>query len=146
MNFRKRKSQKQAYKKNSVCLFIWFLNVLVNYKVVTRTGPKTDRLTILRAATHETELGDHDFCLSQSHYTDTDPTSITHGNKREWKKNPTKFIILGKCQISIFLPSYLSVYASFLSTILFFLINLCFHSTFSSIQPFIRFFFILMSV
>ena len=21
------------------------------------------------------ELGDHDFCLSQSHYTDTDPTS-----------------------------------------------------------------------
>ena len=38
-------------------------------------GPKTERLTILRAATHETELGDHDFCLSRSHYTDTDPTS-----------------------------------------------------------------------
>ena len=36
-------------------------------------GPKTERLTILRAATHETELGD--FCLSRSHYTDTDPTS-----------------------------------------------------------------------
>ena len=32
-------------------------------------------MTILRAATHETELGDHDFYLSQSHYTDTDPTS-----------------------------------------------------------------------
>ena len=29
-------------------------------------GPKTERLTILRAATHETQLGDHDFCLSQS--------------------------------------------------------------------------------
>ena len=28
-----------------------------------------------RAATHETELGEHDFCLSRSHYTDTDPTS-----------------------------------------------------------------------
>ena len=28
-----------------------------------RTGPKTERLTILRAATHEIELGDHD--LSQ---------------------------------------------------------------------------------
>ena len=35
----------------------------------------TEGLTILRAATHETELGDHDFCLSRSHYTDTDPTS-----------------------------------------------------------------------
>ena len=33
-----------------------------------RTGPKTERLTISRAATHETELGDHDFCLSRSHY------------------------------------------------------------------------------
>ena len=38
-------------------------------------GPKTERLTILRAATLETELGDHDFCLSRLHYTDTDPTS-----------------------------------------------------------------------
>ena len=53
-------------------LFVWSLNVLVNYKVISRTGPKTERLTILRAATHETELGDHDFCLSRSHYTDTD--------------------------------------------------------------------------
>ena len=40
-----------------------------------QTGPKTERLTILHAATHEIELGDHDFCLSRSHYTDTDPTS-----------------------------------------------------------------------
>ena len=53
-----------------VCLFVWFLNDLVNYKVISRTGPETERLTILRAATHETALGDHDFCLSRSHYTD----------------------------------------------------------------------------
>ena len=33
------------------------------------------RLTILRAATHEAELVDHNFCLNRSHYTDTDPTS-----------------------------------------------------------------------
>ena len=33
------------------------------------------RLTILRPATHVTKRGDHDFCLSRSHYTDTDPTS-----------------------------------------------------------------------
>ena len=33
------------------------------------------RLTIVSAATHETEWGDHDFCLRRSHYTDTDPTS-----------------------------------------------------------------------
>ena len=39
------------------------------------TGPKTEHLTILRAATHETELGNHDFCRSWSHYTDTDPNS-----------------------------------------------------------------------
>ena len=37
--------------------------------------PKNERLTILRAATHETDLGDHDFYLSRSHFTDTDPTS-----------------------------------------------------------------------
>ena len=36
-------------------------------------GPQ-DRASILHTATHETELGDHDFCLSRSHYTDTDPT------------------------------------------------------------------------
>ena len=45
---------------------------------ISRTGPMTERLTILRAATHETELGGHDLCLSRSHqndYTDTDPTS-----------------------------------------------------------------------
>ena len=40
---------------------------------MSRTGPKTDRLTILRAVTHEKVLGDHDFCLNRSHYTDTDP-------------------------------------------------------------------------
>ena len=39
----------------------WFLNILVNYLAISRTGPKTERLTILRAATHKTELGDHDW-------------------------------------------------------------------------------------
>ena len=38
-------------------------------------GPKTERLTVLRVATHDTELGNHDFCLGRPHYTDTDPTS-----------------------------------------------------------------------
>ena len=56
-------------------MFGWFLNILVNNKVISRTGPKTESLTILRAAKHETKLGDHDFCLSRSHYNDTDPTS-----------------------------------------------------------------------
>ena len=58
-----------------VDFFVWFLNVLINYWAISWTGPKTERRTILRVATHETELGDHDFCLSRSHYTDTDPTS-----------------------------------------------------------------------
>ena len=53
----------------------WFLKVLVNNLAISHMGPKTESLTILHAATHETELGDHEFCLSRSHYTDTDPTS-----------------------------------------------------------------------
>ena len=56
-----------------VCLF-GFLTSSSTTRLL-RTGPKTERLTILRAATHETELGDHDFCLSRSHHTDTDSTS-----------------------------------------------------------------------
>ena len=66
-----------------ICLFGWFLNVLVNYKDISRTCPKTERLTILRAAIHETELGDHVFCLSRSHYTDTDPTSRSGRPQRD---------------------------------------------------------------
>ena len=41
----------------------------------------TERLTIIRAATHETELGDHNFCLSRSHYTDTNLTSRIQGKE-----------------------------------------------------------------
>ena len=54
------------------CLFVWFLHILVDYFFILRTGPKTERLTGLGAAIHETELGVPDFCLSRSHYTDTD--------------------------------------------------------------------------
>ena len=67
----------------------WLLNVLVNYQAISRTGPKTERLTILRAATHETELADHDFCLSRSHYTDTDPTSRERTATAESNPGPT---------------------------------------------------------
>ena len=38
-------------------------------------GSQDWRLAILRAATHEAERGDYDFCLSWSHYTDNDPTT-----------------------------------------------------------------------
>ena len=53
---------------------------LVSFRPRLQLGCSADgsqdwRMTILRAATHETERGDHDFCLSRSHYTDTDPTS-----------------------------------------------------------------------
>ena len=56
-----------------VCLF-GFLTSSSTTRLYRRRAPRQERLTILRAATHETELGDHDFCLSRSHYTDTDPT------------------------------------------------------------------------
>ena len=57
-----------------VCLF-GFLTSSSTTRLYCGRAPRQERLTILRAATHETELGDHDFCLSRSHYTDTDPTS-----------------------------------------------------------------------
>ena len=56
-----------------VCLF-GFLTSSSTTRLYRGRAPRQERLTILRAATHETELGDHNFCLSRSHYTDTDPT------------------------------------------------------------------------
>ena len=46
------------------------------------------RMTILRAATQETEQGDHDFCFSRSYYTDNNPTS------REWAKKGEELLKL----------------------------------------------------
>ena len=60
-----------------VC-FVWLVGFLTSSsttRLYCGRAPRQERLTILRAATHETELGDHDFCLNRSHYTDTDPTS-----------------------------------------------------------------------
>ena len=56
-----------------VCL-VGFLTSSSTTRLYRGRAPRQERLTILRAATHETELGDHDFCLSRSHNTDTDPT------------------------------------------------------------------------
>ena len=56
-----------------VCL-VGFLTSSSTTRLYRGRAPRQERLTILRAATHETELGDHDFCLSRSHYTDTNPT------------------------------------------------------------------------
>ena len=58
----------------SLCLF-GFLTSSSTKRLYRRRAPRQSVLTILGAATHETELGDHDFCLSRSGYTDTDPTS-----------------------------------------------------------------------
>ena len=58
-------------------MFVWLVDFLTSSsttRLYRGRAPRQERLTILRAATHETELGDHDFCLSRSHYTDTDPT------------------------------------------------------------------------
>ena len=60
-----------------VCLFDCLFDFLTSSPTTRlyRGRAPRQRLTILRAATHETELVDHDFCLSRSHYTDIDPTS-----------------------------------------------------------------------
>ena len=63
----------QIRRERKVCLF-GFLTSSSTTRLYRGRAPRQERLTILRAATHETELGDHDFCLSRSHYTDTDPT------------------------------------------------------------------------
>ena len=57
---------------------VWLVGFLTSSsttRLYRGRAPRQERLTILRAATHETELGDHGFCFSRSHYTDTDPTS-----------------------------------------------------------------------
>ena len=53
-----------------VCLFV-FLTSLSTTELYRGPVPRltSDKFTC------ETERGDHDFCLSQLHYTDTDPTS-----------------------------------------------------------------------
>ena len=51
------------------CLFVCLLGSLTSSsttRLYRGRAPRQERLTILRAATHETELGDHDFCLSRS--------------------------------------------------------------------------------
>ena len=53
---------------------VGFLTSSSTTRLYRGRAPRQERLTILRAATHETELGDHGFCFSRSH-TDTDPTS-----------------------------------------------------------------------
>ena len=50
-------------------LFVWLVGFLTSSsttRLYRGRAPRQERLTILRAATHETELGDHDFCLSRS--------------------------------------------------------------------------------
>ena len=54
---------------------VGFLTASSTTRLYRGRAPRQERLTILHAATHETELGDHGFCFSRSHYTDTDPTS-----------------------------------------------------------------------
>ena len=70
-------------------MFVCFLNFLIRRKQLGYIADRSqdwEHLTILRAASHEKEQGDHDFCPSRSHYTDNDPTSMeqaaTAGIKR----------------------------------------------------------------
>ena len=63
-----------------------FLTPSSTTRLHRRRVPKSG-LTILRAATHETEWGDHDFCLSRSHYTDTNPT---RRERAEWEHDSAR--------------------------------------------------------
>ena len=74
------------YRGQGLCDLISCVRGLVGWLVGFLTSSSTTKLyrgrarrqsvwQFLRTATRETELGGHDFCLSRSHYTDTDPTS-----------------------------------------------------------------------
>ena len=54
----------------ALSLFVWLVSLSPHQQLGNVTDGSQDlRLTILRATTHETERGGHDFCLSRSHYT-----------------------------------------------------------------------------
>ena len=61
-----------------VCLVGWLVGWLVGFLTSSSTtrlyrgGFQGWRLTIISAATHKTERGDHDFCFIRLYYTDTD--------------------------------------------------------------------------
>ena len=61
---RKEERVGEKERKAIVCLF-GFLTSSSTTRLYRGRAPRQERLTILRAATHETELGDHDFCLSR---------------------------------------------------------------------------------
>ena len=71
-----------------IVLFVYLVG-FVTSSSTTRLyrGRVTRRLTILRDATHETEWGDNEFCLSRSHYTDTDPTSRERAARPQRESN-----------------------------------------------------------
>ena len=54
----------------NVALFVWLVGFLTSSSTTRLYRGRVPRLTsdnFLRAAAHETELGDHDSCLSRSH-------------------------------------------------------------------------------
>ena len=61
----------------AVIIFVCLVSFLTSSSATRLYRGKSQdwRLTILCAATHGTERGDHDFCLRRSHHTYTDPTS-----------------------------------------------------------------------
>ena len=67
-----------------VCLFGWLVGFLTSSSTTRLYRGKIPRLTSDNFTCCHTRdwAGDHDFCLSRSHYTDTNPTS------RERESNP----------------------------------------------------------
>ena len=70
------------------CL-VGFLTSSSTTRLYRGRAPRQERLTILRAATHETELGDHDFCLSRSMIIQTPTQPVGSGRpQRESNTGP----------------------------------------------------------
>ena len=60
---------------NLLSVFVCLVGFLTSSSATRLYIDGSQDLTISRAATQETEQGDHDICLSRSLYTDTYPTS-----------------------------------------------------------------------
>ena len=72
-------------------IFLGLVGVLTSPSITRLYHGRAPRQSVwqfLRAVTHETETGDHDFCLSRSHYTALTPTQPVGSGRPERESSP----------------------------------------------------------
>ena len=97
---RRHHSLQKLVLEGKVCLF-GFLTSSSTTRLYCGRAPRQERLTILRAATHETELGDHDFCLSRSHEGKVDGKRGRGRRRKSWTGNVSEMTKMSMAQCSV---------------------------------------------